>query len=128
MELKKTLLTCLTEAGKILRQGFGSSLGIRKKGPVDLVTKIDLAADRKIISIIHKRFPDHRLLTEESQPYHGSSEFRWIIDPLDGTSNYAHNLDICCVSIGLEKAGRLILGGVYNPLKEELFLGEAGKG
>lgn len=128
MKLKSTLMTCLTEAGKILRRGFGSSLDIRKKGPVDLVTKIDLAADRKIISIIRKRFPDHRLLTEESLPYHGSSPFRWIIDPLDGTSNYAHELDMFCVSIGLEKDGKLILGGVYNPLKEELFFAESGQG
>jgi myo-inositol-1(or 4)-monophosphatase len=128
MELKKTLLTCLFEAGKILRNGFGKSLDIRKKGPVDLVTKIDFAADRKITSILRKRFPDHRLLTEESEPYHGSSAFRWIIDPLDGTSNYAHGLPICCVSIGLEKDGKMILGGVYNPMNNELFLAEKGKG
>ncbi|OGR78207.1 MAG: hypothetical protein A3I11_01440 [Elusimicrobia bacterium RIFCSPLOWO2_02_FULL_39_32] len=126
--LREVLFLCLKESGKILRQGFGTVLKVSKKGPVNLVTDIDIASERKIVSIIKEKFPDHRILTEESNPYESPSKFRWIIDPLDGTTNYAHQIPLCCVSIALEFNGELMLGGIYNPLQNELFFAEKGKG
>lgn len=126
--LRQVLFSCLEESGKILRQGFGKTLKISKKGPVNLVTDIDLASEKKIVSILKKNFPDHRILTEESNPYETSSGFRWIIDPLDGTTNYAHQISLACVSIALEFNGELLFGGIYNPLQNELFFAEKGGG
>ena len=127
-ELTKVLNLCLKEAGQILKKGFGTKIQVRLKGPVNPVTEIDLAAEKKIVSLIRKNYPNHRILTEESQPYPGDSRFRWIIDPLDGTTNYAHAIPLCCVSIGIEEAGKVILGGIFNPMIGELFFAEKGKG
>ncbi len=126
--LRRVLLSCLHEGGAILKKGFGTSFKIHMKGPVNPVTDIDLAAEKKIFSILRKYFPDHGILSEESAPKIGSSEYRWIIDPLDGTINFAHGLPMSAVSIGLEKSGRMIIGGIYNPMIGELFLTEKGKG
>ena len=126
--IKQVLLSCLREGGRIVHRGFGKAHTIKKKGPVSLVTEIDTMAERKIVSIIRKSYPTHRILTEESPPFAGSSTYRWIIDPLDGTSNYAHNIPICCVSIGLEKEGKVLLGGIYNPMAGELYFAQRGQG
>jgi len=127
-KLKDTLFLCLKESAQILRRGFGSKLKITKKGPINIVTEVDMASEKKIISIIKNRFPDHRILAEESSPKEGSSPFRWIIDPLDGTTNYAHHLNLFCTSIGVEYKGEMILGGIYNPIQNELYFAEKGKG
>jgi myo-inositol-1(or 4)-monophosphatase len=127
-EIKKVLLKCLKEGGNIIRRGYGRTHSIHLKGPVSIVTEIDTATEKKIVSIIKNRFPSHRLLTEESSPYKGTSSYRWIIDPLDGTTNYAHHLPLFCVSIGLENEGKIILGGIYNPISDELFFAEKGRG
>ena len=126
--LRRTLFLSLKESGKIIRSGFGTSFKIRKKGPINLVTEIDMRAENKIVTMIKRNFPSHRILTEESKPYGGDSPFRWIVDPLDGTTNFAHGIPLCCVSIGLEYEGEIILGGVYNSLLGELFFAEKGKG
>lgn len=128
MDLKQTLFKCLEEGGKIIRRNFGQAHAIHKKTAISIVTETDLAAEKKIVSLIRNRFADHRIITEESAPIHGAGDVRWIIDPLDGTTNFAHHLNICCVSIGVEKKGRMILGGVYNPLQNELYFAEAGRG
>lgn len=127
-EVNDVFHLCLKEAGEIIRRGFGRAHSIRKKGPVSLVTEVDMASEKKIISIIHKHFPDHRILSEESSPFQGSSSYRWIIDPLDGTTNFAHHLPLCCVSIGVEYEGQMVLGGIYNSIMNELFFAELGKG
>jgi myo-inositol-1(or 4)-monophosphatase len=101
---------------------------ISYKGPVDLVTAADKAADRTIVRLLKSRFPDHGFLTEESQPRVSRSRYRWIVDPLDGTTNFAHGLPHACVSIGLEKDGRMLAGGVLDPFRRELFLAVRGRG
>ena len=126
--VRKVLDSCLDEAGKIILKGFGLTHRIKKKAPVSIVTEIDLAADAKIVSLIRRNFPDHHILTEESKPFKGNSDYRWIIDPLDGTTNFSHGIPLCCVSIGVEYKGEIILGGVYNPMLKERFFAEAGKG
>ncbi len=124
----KTLLDCLREGGQIIRKGYGLSHNIRKKSPVSIVTEIDMATDRKVRARILKAFPDHQIVTEELEAVKSSSPFRWIIDPLDGTTNFAHEIPFCCISIGLEYKNKMILGGVYDPILGELFLAEKGKG
>lgn len=125
------------EAGHILAERFGRQLEISNKSEIDLVTESDLASERLIIDRIKTRYPHHAILAEESgltEPGEKSSgpdqriEWRWIIDPLDGTTNYAHGYPCFCVSIGLECAGRLALGVVYDPIRDEMFSAERGRG
>lgn len=100
-----------------------------KKGSrINLVTWVDRAADKIIRREISQQFPDHDFLTEESVPTKKGSAYKWIIDPLDGTTNYAHHFPQVGVSVGLEKDGQIILGGVLDPFRDELFWAERGKG
>ena len=93
-----------------------------------MVTEMDLLAEKVIVSEIRKRYPDHSLLAEEKTDLRGDSPYRWVIDPLDGTTNYAHGYPVFSLSIALEKAGEVILGVVYDPTRDELFVGKKGKG
>lgn len=127
-KLKSTLMACLKDGGKIIRQAYGRAHNIRKKSAVSLVTETDMAADRAIRRRILKAFPDHGLLTEEQAAVESRSPYRWIIDPLDGTTNFAHQIPLFGVSIGLEYQGDIILAGIYNPILNELFFAEKGKG
>lgn len=116
-------------AGKIQRERSQKIGKISSKGKFDLVTEVDFLCEQEVIRIIKKRFPDHEFLAEESGASQGpSSTSKWIIDPLDGTINYAHGFPVYCVSIGLEHEGELIAGVVYNPNMDELFVAEKGKG
>ncbi len=124
----KTLENALRAAGKIIMHFHVRSPKVTLKGPVDLVTEADKAADKKIVQIIRRQFPGHGFLTEESKPELSRSRFRWIIDPVDGTTNFAHKLPHACVSIGLEEDGRMRAGGVFDPFRKELFLAVRGKG
>jgi myo-inositol-1(or 4)-monophosphatase len=101
---------------------------VKTGGVNDLVTEADHASDKAIISVIKNAFPDHFILSEETGNIITDSEYKWIIDPIDGTINFAQGIPICCVSIGLEKSGTMIAGAVYNPLMNEYFLAEKGKG
>ncbi|MBI5874828.1 MAG: inositol monophosphatase, partial [Deltaproteobacteria bacterium] len=101
---------------------------IEFKGAIDIVTEMDTKAENLIIKTLKNTFPDHGILTEESQEQKTNSAYRWIIDPLDGTTNYSHGFPVFCVSIALEKNGEIILGVVYNPMLNELFTAEKGKG
>jgi myo-inositol-1(or 4)-monophosphatase len=119
------------DAGRVLAEKFGRALQVSNKGDIDLVTEADLAAERLIVERIRSYHPRHAILAEESgeslredQP----SEFKWIIDPLDGTTNYAHGYPCFCVSIALEQAGEIVVGVVYDPTREELFAAERGGG
>jgi len=118
------------EAGKYLKENVGKIRRIEHKGghETNLVTEIDQNAEAMIIGRIKKRFPDHDFLGEESGSAEVKSEYRWIIDPLDGTVNYTHGLPIYSVSIGLEHEGKIVLGAVYDPSLDELFTAEKGKG
>jgi len=115
-------------AGRLLRQHFGRPQDVEYKGEIDLVTALDRQAETLIVQRIHAAFPTHTILAEEGSGTAGSAEHRWIVDPLDGTSNYAHGYPVFCVSVAYERAGRIVLGVVYDPLREELFLAEAGGG
>ena len=119
------------EAGELLRDYLGRDFAVSKKGPTDLVTDADLAVEELILSRILERFPGHSVLAEESglrQPQEEPSRFRWIVDPLDGTTNFAHRYPFFCVSIALEIDGRLELGAVYNPMAQDLFSARRGEG
>ena len=118
------------EAGAIqLRQFFGQSYRIsNKEGLNNLVTEADHASEKAIIETIHSHFSDHSILCEEGGVMDNSGNFKWIIDPIDGTINFANNIPICCVSIGVEKDGEMIAGIVFNPFMNELFVAEKGKG
>jgi myo-inositol-1(or 4)-monophosphatase len=117
------------DAGRILVERMSRALEVTNKGDIDLVTEADLAAEELIIERIRSYYPRHALLAEESgASAEGQSEWRWIIDPLDGTTNYAHGYPCFCVSIALEHAGSLELGVIYDPLREELFAARRGEG
>jgi len=117
-------------AGRFLRQSVGKTIRIdRKLGQeTNLVTEIDRKAEAMIIERIRRRYPHHAFLGEEFGGSDEQSEYKWIIDPLDGTTNFTHGLPIFCVSIGLEVRGELRLGVVYDPNLDELFTAEKGNG
>ncbi|PIQ81532.1 MAG: inositol monophosphatase [Candidatus Omnitrophica bacterium CG11_big_fil_rev_8_21_14_0_20_64_10] len=100
----------------------------RRKGASDWVTVVDHASEKKIISIIRSAFPDHDILGEESGETLSGSDYRWIIDPLDGTVNFMHQFPMFCVSIGVTRRGVLVAGVIYDPLREELFTALKGRG
>jgi myo-inositol-1(or 4)-monophosphatase len=121
------------DAGSILAERFGRKIQIANKSEIDLVTESDLASERLIIDRIKTYYPRHAILAEESgasEPVdrESGSDWRWIIDPLDGTTNYAHGYPCFCVSIGLECQGRMEVGVVYDPLRDEMFSAERGQG
>jgi len=99
-----------------------------KEGINNLVTEADHASEKAILDVIKKEFPDHYILSEEAGEIIQDSNYKWIIDPIDGTVNFAHSIPLCCVSIALEYNGEIVLGSVYNPLMNELFFAEKGKG
>lgn len=119
------------DAGAVLVQRLGSAR-ISKKGDIDLVTEADIAAEELIIDRIRSYYPRHGILAEESGEAvtvgDTASEWRWIIDPLDGTTNYAHGYPCFCVSIGVEHNGKLEFGVIYDPMRNELFAAERGQG
>ena len=121
------------DAGRLLAERFGHALEITNKSELDLVTESDLASERQIIDRIKTHYPRHAILAEESgastpADREVQSEWRWIIDPLDGTTNYAHGYPCFCVSMGLEHQGKMEIGVIYDPLRDELFTAERGAG
>lgn len=124
-----TAIEAALAAGRVHRRYFRQDLRVEKKGPIDLVTAADVEAEQGFRELIGRRFPDHVVLGEE-----GAGEpapdgpYRWIIDPLDGTTNFAHGLALFSVSIALEVDGQLVVGVVYDPIADELFAAERGSG
>ena len=127
-ELKRIALKAVREAGAILMKYFGKAQSIDYKGEINLVTEVDRQSEEAILSIIKDSYPDHRILAEETGDSGESSSFKWIIDPLDGTTNYAHGYPCFSVSLAIEQEGEVIYGAVYDPVREELFIAEKGKG
>ena len=115
-------------AGAILREGYNTEHEIRYKGVIDLVTEADHASEAYLLGEIRNRFPEGHILTEESGQIKGLNEDLWYIDPLDGTVNYAHHVPIFSVSIAYASHGTLQLAAVYDPMRDELFSAERGKG
>ncbi len=117
------------EAGALLRDHFGRTVDVSyKSSTIDLVTEVDLLSERLITERIAAHYPRHAILAEEGGHQAGASEYRWLIDPLDGTTNYAHGYPFFCVTLALEYRGEIILGVAYDPLREELFVAERGAG
>jgi len=116
------------EAGKILREEFALPPAIAYKGDVDLVTQADKRSERAIVERISRYFPDHTISAEEGTGHQRSSEFRWHVDPLDGTTNFAHKYPCFSVSIALAQNDSVLAGVVYNPIYNELFAAERGEG
>ena len=129
MEIFKAFAIAMAhEAGAILKERFGAQHAVDYKGAINLVTEVDRLSEEQIKTRIRNNFPDHGILAEESAELPGHSEYRWVIDPLDGTTNYAHGYPAFCVSIALEKAAKVVLGVIFNPLLNETFVAEVGKG
>jgi len=115
-------------AGAILRDGYNKEHQVKFKRIFDPVTEIDHASEDFLLKEIHAHFPDSHILTEESGEIKGANGGTWYIDPLDGTVNYSHHIPIFCVSIGYAFDGVVILGAVYDPMRDEMFTAERGKG
>jgi len=117
------------EAGEIVREGFGKNFSIETKGSLtNLVTEYDKRSESTIINFIKKEFPSHSVLAEESGNHNSGSEYLWVIDPLDGTTNFAHGLPIFSISIGVQKNGKTIYGVVYDVMRDALYTSEFGSG
>jgi myo-inositol-1(or 4)-monophosphatase len=116
------------ESGKIQKEWLRKDKKVELKGEINLVTEVDRICEQRIIEIIKETSPEHNILTEETPMPEGSSSYRWIIDPLDGTTNYAHGYPFFCTSIALELEGRVVLGAIYDPLLGELFTTQQGQG
>src|ERR1035437_1889509 len=121
-ELREVLLKATKGGGKIILEYFDGTFKIdHKEGINNLVTEVDKLAEDKIIEVIRSVFPSHSIISEEVGELIKDSDYQWIIDPIDGTVNFAHGIPICCVSIGLLYNGELLMGAVYNPMMDELF-------
>jgi len=120
--------TLARQAGQILREGYNKEHQVNFKGVIDLVTEIDHRSEAYLLGEVKRDFADHHIFSEESGVIQGNDEHVWYIDPLDGTVNYAHHIPIFCVSIAYASKGALTLGAVYEPIRDEMFLAERGKG
>ncbi|MFN4217679.1 MAG: inositol monophosphatase family protein [Candidatus Bipolaricaulia bacterium] len=129
-DLKTIAIEAAHQAGKLLRQNFRHSHRFElKSGFRDLVTEFDRRAEEIIVSLIRKHCPDHSILTEEGSVHPtDTSPYQWIIDPIDGTTNFAHGFPFFAISIALYHKDDALVGVVYNPIHDELFVGEAGQG
>lgn len=119
------------DAGQILLEKYGRKINISKKGDINLVTEADLASEKLIIERIKTHYPKHSILAEESGEaviIGGENKFKWIIDPLDGTTNFAHGYPCFCVNIALEHEGEIIIGVTFDPTRNEMFSAEKGNG
>lgn len=120
------------EAGQLLLEKFGRKINVSKKGDINLVTEADLASEKLIIERIRSYYPKHSILAEESGDsvvlIDGNNQWKWIIDPLDGTTNFAHGYPCFCVTLALEYDGEIVIGVTFDPTRNELFAAEKGKG
>jgi myo-inositol-1(or 4)-monophosphatase len=116
------------EAGASISEFARRRIGFELKGAYDLVTEADRTSERIIVERLRQHFPTHAVMAEEGGGNDGSSEYQWYVDPLDGTTNFAHGFPVYNVSIGLARAGELIAGVVYDPNRDEMFQAEAGSG
>ena len=123
-----TAVEAALAAGRIQRRYFRQGIAVEKKGPVDLVTAADREVEARFRALISARFPDHSVLGEEEGAGRPGARCRWIVDPIDGTTNFAHGLALFCISIALEIDGRVEVGVVFDPMADELFTAERGEG
>lgn len=125
-----TAIEAAKEAGKFLKYNVGRvrTIEMKRGEERNLVSEIDKGSEAKIISIIKRKYPSHAILAEESGASNSASDYKWVIDPLDGTTNFLHGLPIFCVTIGIEFKGEIVAGVVYDPNLDELFTAEKGSG
>ena len=116
------------EAGSVISKLAGRNIGFELKGAYDLVTEADRASEQLIVERLRQHFPSHTIVAEEGGAHQGTSEYRWYVDPLDGTTNFAHGFPVYNVTLGLEHAGELIAGVIYDPTRDEMFQAEKGGG
>jgi myo-inositol-1(or 4)-monophosphatase len=116
------------KAGKILRENISGTRQITYKGDINLVTEMDMRSERQVVETLRAAFPNHGIVAEEETDIRNDSGFTWIIDPLDGTTNYAHGYPCFSVSIALEHDGAIVAGVVYDPMRDELFSAQKSQG
>jgi myo-inositol-1(or 4)-monophosphatase len=116
------------KSGGILRDNLQGAREISYKGDINLVTEMDMRSERAAVDVLRASFPEHGIIAEEETCIQSDSGFTWIIDPLDGTTNYAHGYPCFSVSIALEHEGEIVLGVVYDPMRDELFTAQKGLG
>jgi len=121
-------IRAVQESGQIQKEWLGKDKKVELKGEINLVTEVDRQCESRIIEIIKEHFPEHNILTEETPMPEGPSPYRWVIDPLDGTTNYTHGYPCFCTSVALELEEKIVLGAIYDPLLDELFTARQGKG
>jgi len=127
-EIQMIGISAAYKGAEILLSYFGKISEYNKKGVTDLVTIADIESEKAIIRTIRKHFPDHTIIAEESGLKQGNPRFQWIIDPLDGTTNFAHHLALCCISIAFAIDARTAVGIILNPMTDELFTATVGHG
>lgn len=115
-------------SGRIQKYRLGTNIGVENKGELDLVTEVDRACEVAILERLRRSFPSHDVVAEESAPSLSGSDYVWYVDPLDGTTNYAHNYPFFCTSIGLANRGRVVAAAVYDAVADELFTAARGRG
>lgn len=127
-KVKDLALEAAVEAGELLKENLGRTNTVEFKGEIDLVTEMDRGAEDLIVRRISSAFPGHSIVAEERRGVERASPYRWIVDPLDGTTNYAHGYPVFCVSIAFECEGKVLIGVIHDPVLQETFLAEKGEG
>jgi myo-inositol-1(or 4)-monophosphatase len=128
MEFLETSMEIAREAGALLANFFERRIGFELKGDYDLVTEADRASERLVIERLRSYFPSHSILAEEGGGHQNGSEYVWYVDPLDGTTNFAHGFPVFNVTLGLARAGEMIAGVIFDPTRQEMFSAERGGG
>ena len=128
MAYLETAVEIARESGALLANYFERHVPFELKGDFDLVTEADRASEKLVVERLRSHFPSHGIVAEEGGGHEGTSDFRWYVDPLDGTTNFAHSFPMFNVTLGLERAGELIAGVVYDPIRGEMFTAERGSG
>lgn len=128
MRFLETAAEIAREAGSLLANYLERRVGFELKGEFDLVTEADRASERLVVERLRTHFPAHGIVAEEGGGHENSSEYRWFVDPLDGTTNFAHGFPVFNVTLGLQRAGETIAGVVYDPIRQEMFAAERGSG
>jgi myo-inositol-1(or 4)-monophosphatase len=128
LDLISPMQAMAREAGALLMDYFRQHVKIEYKGDVDLVTVADRKSEALILERIQKLFPTHDVMGEEGTRIDNGSEYKWYVDPLDGTTNFAHGYPVFCVSLGVERHGQLLAGVIYDPTRDEMFSAESGAG
>jgi len=128
MRFLETAVEIARESGSLLSNYLEKRIGFELKGEFDLVTEADRASERLVVERLRSHFPAHNIVAEEGGGHQSASEYCWFVDPLDGTTNYAHSFPMFNVTLGLACAGEVIAGVIYDPVRQELFTAERGGG